>query len=557
MKQKRIGDLLIELGIINEEQLKFALDKQKETKKKIGQTLIDLGIISQEAFYEVLQMQYNIPFFDLNTAKLEPKIPKLISEDMARTHSLIPVKFEGDTLVVAMADPLDVFAQDDIKLITGFKIKAVISSPEAISNAINRYYDSLGNTDKVVSEYAEGFEELTEEQIENDEVANSPIVKLVNSILIQSIKEKASDIHIEPFESNVKVRLRVDGILKEVLTLPRITMNALVARIKIIAKLDISERRIPQDGRVEMNVEEHHIDMRVSILPTVFGEKIVIRLLDRSGIMLTKAQLGFSKHNEELFNKVLSVPEGIILITGPTGSGKSTTLYTVLREFNKPTLNVITVEDPVEYRLEGINQVQTNAKAGLTFASALRSILRQDPDIVMVGEIRDSETAEIAARAAITGHLVLSTLHTNDAASTLTRLVDMGIEPFMVGTAVKGILAQRLVRRICKFCLKEQEATGREKMILGADIESELIIAKGEGCIQCNNTGYKGRVGIHEILLVNSEIQSMITKGADANQLKECALKNGMLTLQMSAAELVKEKITTVEELLRVTFSID
>lgn len=381
------------------------------------------------------------------------------------------------------------------------------------------------------------------------------MVRLVNSIIIQAAKMKASDIHIEPFEKTVRVRFRVDGDLKEIMSPTKATHLPLVTRIKIMSKLDIAERRIPQDGRVETVIDGNPIDLRVSILPTVYGEKVVIRLLYRNSIMLSMEQLGFSKYNKEQFDKIIKAPEGIILVTGPTGSGKSTTLYTVLRELNDIKKNIITVEDPVEYRLLGINQVQFNAKAGMTFASGLRSILRQDPDVIMVGEIRDAETAEIAVRAAITGHLVLSTLHTNDTASTVARLVDMGIEPYMVSTSVVGIMAQRLVKRICKKCKKQRKSTIEEMQLLGLD--KPIAISYGQGCNHCNDTGYSGRIAIHEVMIVDNDIKSLISTGQTSETIKEVLRKKGMKTLNDSARDLVLDGTSTIEEMLRVTYSVE
>lgn len=560
MKTKRLGDMLVSLNIITNDQLMEALGKQKETKEKLGRTLIDLGFLKEEDLYEVLQMQYGIPYVDLLSISIDPKVPKIISEKLAKLHKVIPIKFENNELTVAMADPLDLFAQDDIKFSTNMNINPVIGNAKHIDMLIDRYYDRSDQVNQAIGEYADQNKETQAQQqqkMTDSEVMNAPMVRLVNSILQQAVKSKASDIHIEPFENIVKVRARIDGVLNELVTPPKLTQGALITRVKIMAGLDITEKRIPQDGRIEMVIDGKEVNMRVSTLPTVWGEKVVIRILDNSSIMFTKKQLGFSPHNEELFNRALSVTEGIILVTGPTGSGKSTTLYAALREFNKPELNVITVEDPVEFRMEGINQVQTNVKAGLTFASALRSILRQDPDIVMVGEIRDVETAEIAVRAAITGHLVLSTIHTNDAVSTLTRLVDMGMEPYIVGNAIKGILAQRLVRKICPNCKKPYTPSQYERDFLHLSPEDNTtVLYKGSGCASCNNSGYTGRTAIYEILLVNEEIKNLMIVGATIPELEQCALRNGMQTLRQAASELVLKGTTTIDEVFRVTYKI-
>ncbi len=449
MKLKmRLGDILVQNGVITEAQLMQALALQKDSGQKLGAVLITQDWITEEQLFEVLEQQYDIPYLDINTIYIDPKVPKLISESLARKHSLIPIALEKNVLKVAMSDPLDIIALDDIRIITGLEIQQVISSSLDIAKAINRFYDTSETAAKAVEDYksqAGVLEEINEE--EDADVTNAPMVRLVNSIISQAVRSKASDIHIEPFERNVRIRFRVDGDLREVMTPEKSTHGALVTRIKIMGKMNISERRLPQDGRVETTIEGIPIDMRISVLPTVYGEKVVIRLLDRSSLVVKKDDLGFTAHNLKLVEKIMKVPEGIVLVTGPTGSGKTTTLYSFLKELNKVSKNIITVEDPVEYRLEGINQVQVNNKAGLTFAEGLRSILRQDPDIVMVGEIRDVETAEIAVRAAITGHVVLSTIHTNDTISTVTRLSDMGIPEYLIASSVVGVVAQRLVKK--------------------------------------------------------------------------------------------------------------
>ncbi len=557
-KKKRLGDLLVETGLLGEDQLLEALREQRKTKKKLGRILLDKNFVTERDLFHVLEMQFGIPYFDLNNNFIDPKIPKLISQKLAEMHNLIPVKFQSDQIFIAMSDPLDVVAIDDVKMATGLKVRVLMASEPDIKRLINRYYDSTEKAREAAQEFAE--KNLVQEDDvfeENEDVINSPIVRLVNTVILQAARRKASDIHIEPFENFVRIRMRVDGVLTEMMTPEKSMHSGIVTRIKIMANLNISERRVPQDGRVETVVDGFPIDMRVSILPTVYGEKIVIRLLDRSGALLTRAQLGFSPVNMERLEKVLKVSEGIFLITGPTGSGKTTTLYTILKEFNTITKNIVTVEDPVEYRLEGINQVQVNNKAGMTFASGLRSILRQDPDIVMVGEIRDTETAQIAIRAAITGHLVLSTLHTNDTASTLSRLVDMGVENFLVATAVKGVLAQRLVRRVCKKCSYSYEPNEEERRILGIPAGLKAKLVKGKGCNGCGGSGYQGRVGIHEMLLVDEGIQSVIMNGGNAADLRSAAISTGMITLHESCVDLVKQGITTVDEVIRTTYQLE
>lgn len=556
--RKRLGDILISDGIITEEQLFTALSLQKETGNKLGAILIAQGWLSEDQLFHVLEAQYQIPYVDINTVYIDPKVPKMISEILARRHMAIPIRMDKNRLTIAMVDPLDMIAKDDIRITTGLEIDVVISAQQDIAKAINRYYDSSERAAKAVEEFRSQFGEDTEDDFEEDsDVTNAPMVRLVNTIIAQAVRSKASDIHIEPLEKIVRIRYRIDGELRETMTPSKTTHSALVTRIKIMGKLNISEKRIPQDGRVETIIEGFPIDMRISILPTVYGEKVVIRLLDRNSLMIRKEDLGLTEFNLLQLEKIMKVPEGIILVTGPTGSGKTTTLYTLLKELNKETKNIITVEDPVEYRLEGINQVQVNNKAGLTFANGLRSILRQDPDIIMVGEIRDAETAEIAVRAAITGHTVLSTIHTNDTASTISRLIDMGIESYLVSSSVVGIIAQRLVRKLCVKCKSNYHASVEELKALGLSIETELEIYKSKGCNSCNHTGYSGRTAIHEILVVDREVRNLISLDRSIDDIKQSARAKGMTTLNETARELVKNGITSVEEMLRMTYSYD
>lgn len=559
MKLKlRLGDLLVKNGIITGDQLFTALAKQKETGLKLGATLIQEGWITEDQLFKVLEEQYEIPYLDLNNTYIDPKVPKLISESLAKKHSALPVRLEKNILTVAMADPLDIIAKDDMRIITGLEIDVVISPAADILRAINRFYDASERAERAVEEYRiqAGFQEEAVEE-EDADVTNAPMVRLVNTIISQAVRAKASDIHIEPFEKMVRIRHRVDGELREVMTPEKHTHAGIVTRIKIMGKMNISEKRIPQDGRVETTIEGIPIDMRLSVLPTVYGEKVVIRLLDRSSLVVRKEDLGFTPHNLERLEKILKVPEGIVLVTGPTGSGKTTTLYSVLKEMNQINKNIITVEDPVEYRIEGINQVQVNNKAGLTFANGLRSILRQDPDIVMVGEIRDVETAEIAVRAAITGHVVLSTIHTNDTVSTISRLVDMGIENYLVASAVVGIVAQRLVKRICPKCKTVYEASDSEKRILRVDANDALTLHKGTGCNACNHSGYSGRTAIHEVLVIDRDIRNMISSGASIDHIRIASKDKGLTTLNETCRDLVKAGTTTIDEMIRMTFNVD
>ncbi|MCT4606633.1 MAG: GspE/PulE family protein [Marinisporobacter sp.] len=556
-KRKRLGDLLIEAELITLEQLSEALTIQRSSGKKIGEILTNSGLITEMQIIEVLEFQLGIPHMDLEKHYIDPDIPNLISEDLARRHTLIPVSKKANRLMVAMADPLNIFAIDDVKIATGLDVEPVISTGKGILDAIDEYYGKQ-SAEKAIEDFKSQYKVDNIENIDDeilDEINNAPVVRLVNSIIKQAVKSKASDIHIEPFESKIRVRFRIDGNLQEIMTPAKTTHSAIITRIKIMGKMNIAEKRLPQDGRVEINMDGQEIDLRISILPTVYGEKIVIRLLDRSNFLMSKSQLGFNNHNLDLLTNIMKNPNGIILVTGPTGSGKTTTLYTLLRELNKIDRNIITVEDPVEYRLNGINQVAVNNKAGLTFANALRSILRQDPDIIMIGEIRDSETAQIAVRAAITGHLVLSTMHTNDTASTVTRLMDMGIEPYLVSSSVVGIIAQRLVRRICSYCKVEYTPSEAERNILKIDKAVQLY--KGKGCSYCNHTGYRGRISIHEIMTIGKELRIQIDNKEGVDILRKKASKNGTSSLRMNCEELVKNGVTTVKELLRVTYVID
>lgn len=558
-KNLKLGDMLLCTGKINKEQLEEAIRKQKITKtKRLGEILVDLGFVKEEDILGVLEEQLGFPVIDLAHYYINPKITTLIPENIARKYDLIPIDVDDDELMVAMSDPLNIFAVDDIKLLTGMKVKILIASKSVIMRTINKYYTQEG-TKKVIEEFEENFVPSSVDDLDESELSDvnsAPVVKLVNTIMGQAVRMKASDIHIEPYENSIRIRFRLDGDLQEIMSLTRKSHMAIVTRIKIMGRMDIAERRIPQDGRIEMELECKAVDMRISSLPTVYGEKIVIRLLDRDGFNFTKEDLGFSDSDLEAFNKIIQQPYGMILVTGPTGSGKSTTLYTILKDLNKEEQNIITVEDPVEYKLHGINQVQVNNKAGLTFASGLRSILRQDPDIIMVGEIRDSETAEIAVRASITGHLVLSTLHTNDTASTIIRLIDMGIEPYMVSTSVIGIISQRLVKKLCASCKTPYIANDNEKRMLNANIDEKLTLYKPTGCNKCIK-GYRGRTPVHEVMYLDQNIRRLIDNNSTTDEIKHRAIKNGMKTLYESAANLAIQGVTSLEEVLRIGYTID
>ena len=553
----KLGELLLYAGKISKEQLNEALEDQKINKKKLGEIIVDKAWLKFEEIVETLELQLGFPKVDLSKYEINSNVATLIPESIVKKYKLIAIDIKDDMLLVAMSDPLNFFAIDDIKLYTKMGVIPCLSSVPDVERAIERYYSSI-LTQKALNEFSDAFipaEDDTDSEEEMLEVATAPIVKLINSIIEQAMRGNASDIHIEPSHNDIRVRFRIDGDLKEIMVLPKSNLSAITTRVKIIGRMDIAEKRIPQDGRVEMKFNGNEVDLRISTLPTVYGEKIVIRILDKSNFNFTKEGLGFSKDNLDKLNKMIAQPYGMLLVTGPTGSGKTTTLYTVLRELNVQTKNVITVEDPVEYKLKGINQTQVNVKAGLTFAAGLRSILRQDPDTIMIGEIRESETAEIAVRAAITGHLVLSTLHTNDSPSTIARLIDMGLEPYLVSSAVIGIISQRLVKLLCPKCKEKYEANDSEKKLLGIDGNKDAMLFKPIGCNSCYN-GYRGRAAVHEVMLVNENIRRLINKGANTDDIRKRALEDGMATLLQSAADLAIKGDTSFEEIMRAGYTL-
>ncbi len=566
-KWKRLGDLLVDQGIITQQQLQEALVIQKESGKKLGEILANKDYVNGDKIREVLEIQLGklgISQVQLSQFDIDAEATKMISEKLAKKHELIPIKFENNELTVAMSDPLNIYAIDDVRIFTGLEINPVIAEADEINRAIDIYYgkqEAMKAAEEYKKEHGIGInlEEVQEDNIE-EMVNSAPIVKLVNYIIEQAVRIKASDIHIEPYSKDIRIRYRVDGQLQEMMRHDVRLLPAIVTRIKISGEMNIAEKRKPQDGRISIKIDKKDYDLRVSILPTVHGEKVVIRIIDKSGLLKDKESLGFLKEDLLKFDNILKSPHGIILVTGPTGSGKSTTLYTSLKELNKENINIITVEDPVESTLEGINQVQVNPKAGLDFAGALRSILRQDPDIVMIGEIRDRETVEIAVRAAVTGHLVVSTLHTNDAPSTVTRLIDMGIEPFLISTSLSGIIAQRLVRKICPVCKTEYIPAPGELDVLDQSVVEQyggnVTLYHGTGCNKCNNSGYSGRIGVYEIMSVSQGLKQLINKGANADEIKIQAEKDGMSTLKKSCTKLVLEKITTLEELIRIAYAV-
>jgi len=609
----KLGDLLLKQKLITQQQLETALKLQREEGGKIGEALVRVGAVSEADITETLSQQFGVPSIDLAHFEIDPGVIKVVPGEVARKYGVLPVNKTGATLTIAMGDPTNVFAMDDIKFMTGYNVEPVVASEIALRKAIDKHYGTprsvvlkekaksgggaayqgseSGGLDDVMASSAltmddmasVGLGELNMDEItgmdagadvdvvrgeEGQEIdlsdlakssESAPIIKVSNLILIEALKAGASDIHVEAYEKEFRVRFRVDGILHNIMALPMRTRDPLISRLKIMAKLDISEKRLPQDGRIKirLRVEERSrdLDLRVSSVPTQFGEKVVMRLLDKSKLQLDMTQLGFDQEPLRRFKDAIDRPYGIVLVTGPTGSGKTNTLYSAIAALNDPTVNIMTAEDPIEFNLAGINQVQMKEQIGLTFASALRSFLRQDPDIILVGEIRDFETAEIAVKAALTGHLVLSTLHTNDAPSTINRLMNMGIEPFLVATSVNCICAQRLVRRICSQCPEEMETPPQMLIQVGfaPDEVKTLKVKRGRGCERCHNTGYKGRVGLFEVLAFTDEIRDMILSGASSIELKRKAIEEGMVSLRMSGLQKIREGATTLEEVLRET----
>jgi type IV pilus assembly protein PilB len=559
---KKIGDILIEKGLITSQQLKEALEMQiNGNQKRLGEIFVETGVITREELYEVLQYVYETEYVDLSNYVIDPEVISLITEKTALRLKLIPISKNKDELVIAMANPLDVYAIDFVRDHTKIKkIKSLMASEEDILNAITNYYE-LGEYDDILERLGEEVE-FKEEEYEEDSKKleaisrEAPIIQLVNMLIVQGVKDRASDIHVEPIEKGLLIRFRIDGMLHDIRTLPNTIKSAIISRIKILAKMDIAERRLPQDGRFQVTFGNREVDLRVSTIPTVFGEKIVLRLLDKSKGLIRLEQLGFIPEQLEEFKSIIYKPYGIILLTGPTGSGKTTTLYATLNEVNSNDKNIITVEDPVEYKLKRVNQIQVKPKINLTFANTLRSILRQDPDIIMVGEIRDAETAQIAVQAALTGHLVLSTLHTNDAPSAITRLIDMNVESFLISSSVIAVIAQRLVRVICENC-KEEYEPGKD-IISGLHInansttDGKVKLYRGAGCSLCKNTGYYGRTSIYELIVLNEDIRELIISKASSNIIKDAAIKKGMKTLKDCGLEKVLQGITTIEEVLRV-----
>ena len=558
--KKRIGDILVEEGILTEEQLEEALKAAKAENKKIGEAITDLGFASEQDIAEALSSQLGFEYVNLSTVHIPDNVLSLINESVLRKHLMIPYAFVPNTInqvKVAMVDPMDMSAIDDFSIVTNLLVVPSVATTRDILIALDRYYGDT-ETIKAAQEYAREREDLAAKLAEGDlssqDVQSSPVVQLVTSMVEQAARQRASDIHIEAKEDSVRVRFRIDGSLYEKFTYSIHLLPAIMARLKIIGGMDIAEKRKPQDGRFTIMVDKREYDIRVSVLPTVYGEKCVMRLAQKKALTRNKSELGFSPSELKAYDDILKNPNGILLVTGPTGSGKSTTLYTALSELNKEDVNIVTVEDPVEANIDGINQVQVNVKAELTFASALRSILRQDPDIIMIGEIRDGETAQIAVQASITGHLVVSTLHTNSAAGSISRLINMGVEGYLLADSLVGIIAQRLVRRLCPYCKKPHLITDTERRIMGirADVNPEIY--EPVGCERCDNTGYSGRIGIYEIMKITPPLKELISKNASVSELKQMGMREGMHTLRQSATMLVIKGITSVHEMIKTTF---
>lgn len=558
----RIGDLLVRSGLVTQEQLAKAQESTNGAGGFIGTQLVRLGFVSEEDLVQTISQQYGVPIIQLEEYSIEDTLLSLIPQNLAQKHVLVPLVRKESSLTVAMADPSNIVALNDIKFITGLDIQVMVAPESAVRQAIEKHYEANVSYDKIFDDFESENVEVVEQQDNVDIVElekateDAPVVKLVNAVLTDAIKKRASDIHIEPYEKAFRIRFRIDGVLYEIMRPPTKLKNAITSRVKIMAELDIAERRLPQDGRIKLKLGNgREMDYRVSVLPTLFGEKIVLRLLDKGSLQLDMTKLGFEVKQLDDFRESISKPYGMVLVTGPTGSGKTTSLYSALSELNKPTTNIVTAEDPVEYNIAGINQAQMHDDIGFTFASALRSFLRQDPNVILVGEIRDYETAEIAIKASLTGHLVLSTLHTNDAPSTINRLLNMGVEPFLVASSINLILAQRLARRLCPECAVEEQVNPEALINVGisAAEAKQLIIKQPRGCDKCANTGYKGRIALYEVMPMKEELREFVLNGASAVEIKREAIRLGMQTLRMSGLQRLKEGVTSIEEVLRVT----
>lgn len=558
----RIGELLVRSNLISSQQLQKAQEETRKNGKRLGFNLTKLGYIKEEDLAEFLSKQYGVPSINLDDFEIEQTIIDLVPKEVADKHQVIPVNKSGASLIVAMSDPSNIYVIDDLKFLTGYNIEVVVASETAIRDSIEKYYQQFDAFEDALSDFNDqNIEFVDDEGLENVDVAEAeaaPVVKLCNLVLTDAVKKGASDIHIEPYEKSFRIRFRIDGVLYEVMKPPLKLKNAITSRLKIMSKLDIAERRLPQDGRIKLKMgNKKEMDYRVSVLPTLFGEKVVLRLLDKGNLQLDMTKLGFEDKALADFKDSIYKPFGMVLVTGPTGSGKTTTLYSALAELNKISDNISTAEDPVEFNLSGINQVQMHEDIGLNFAAALRSFLRQDPDIIMVGEIRDFETAEISVKAALTGHLVLSTLHTNDAPSTVNRLLNMGVEPFLVSSSINCILAQRLARKICDEC-KEKMAVPPQSLIdagMSPETANTVVTYRGQGCGKCSETGYKGRIAIYEVMPVKEELKEFILNGAATSEIKREAMRLGMKSMRQSALSKLEDGRTTLEEVLRISVS--
>jgi len=560
---ERIGELLVRENLLSAEQLRRAREESRASGNRLGAQITKLGYLDESELTDFVAKQYGVPSIDLDQFEIEAAVIALIPEEVALKHTVIPVNRAGSTLVLATADPSNIFAIDDIKFLTGYNITPVVAGEDSIKRSIDRYYDKSSSSEEVIGDFDDSDVDLIQgaDDIDVADLAkaseDAPVVKLVNLILTDAVKKTASDIHIEPYEKSFRVRYRIDGVLYEVMKPPLKLKNAITSRTKIMAELDIAERRLPQDGRIKLKMGRgREMDFRVSVLPTLFGEKVVLRLLDKSNLQLDMTKLGFEVEQLRVFQGSIHQPYGMVLVTGPTGSGKTTTLYSALSELNKLSDNLSTAEDPVEFNLAGINQVQMHEEIGLNFATALRSFLRQDPDIIMVGEIRDFETAEIAVKAALTGHMVLSTLHTNDAPSTVNRLLNMGIEPFLVASSVNCIVAQRLARRVCEECKEPDPDVTADQLVeagMAPEAARQVVPVKGRGCRNCSETGFRGRMAVYEVMELKEELKEFVLNGASALELKREATRLGMQTLRQSALRKLAEGVTTLGEVFRVS----
>lgn len=553
MQKKRLGELLIAENIITKEQLEEALVKQKQMGLKLGEYLEKVGILTEEVLIQTLKKQLNLRFIDLSKIHIQDDIINMLPEELAQKYEVLPISVENGKMLLAMKDPLDYYAMEDIRVLVGLRVIPALTYRETLSQAIKKYY-GRSVAEKALTEFVKNNQRNVKEEVENIEQDNAPIMKFINSVIENAIRNKASDIHIEPDMDELRIRYRIDGVLRQSMTTSIDTANSIASRIKIMARLKITEKRKPQDGRAVYEVDGRRVDLRISTLPIGDFEKIVIRILDKQSFQLERSNLGLNQAEDQKYEEMIKKPNGIVLVTGPTGSGKTSTLYTMLSELNSVEKNIVTVEDPIEFHFKGMNQVQINPAVGLTFAEGLRSILRQDPDIVMVGEIRDKETAEIGIRAALTGHLVLSTLHTNDSISTISRLIDMGIEPFLISSTLSGIIAQRLIRKVCPECSHEYEASEGEKSMLKYSHSESLTLVKGKGCDLCNHSGYKGRTAIFEMLSIDNELKGLIENGAKYSELQNYIDNSTIDTLKDNAIKLVLDKSTTLEEMIRVTY---